>query len=746
VSVYASPLRRARFGARLGSLVALLSLAAAVPAVAQPVRVPSSEWLPAPATIAPPPAAGAPLALGDAVRLAVQYNPEVQRARQALARAVGRAQEARGVFDSVIEVDPGMRYLQNQVFPFIARNEDDKRKQVKAVFLAFDELNRELLAQLQQLGPRAPSCPIGFTVPGLEDDPFILDRLDPAETGIRAIERDLQSPSGAALEASLGIVRLQEICNPSPIIHTVQPELFLDFWRTINGIAQLNLNNIIDTFSQFPRENVLHVFEISEAVSTRALLALERLGGVPQDEVRKNPFIEASWAKLFRSGLSMRGEFRYESEERNFKDKSLDPSFGGFPVNPRFPSLVSLTTNLPLLKGRGAVSTAAPERAARLAIEAQREQLRHTIATEAFRTVLAFLSLQANQQTLRFLEESSARQRALVELTDKRFQTGDVIRLDVDRARARAARVESSVNSARGSLVAAQYALAQAIGLDVERFGTAPTAADMRTPSAADTLEPEAAIDAALAARHDLRSAERLRQASQALADGAAADLRNRLDLSATIGLSTLYESPFYKFLPDELEPLLLEPRIGFQVDDIKSLDPRQSPERYYGWDGFVRSVRAEWQPFAQVSLSLQLPFGNNQAKGRFGQAQASLRQSQIREFDVGRRIRDNIVSARGVVRRAAQALARIEEALKFQQTSHEGTLERYRQGDVTLLDTLTTEEVLTQSQIQLAQSWLGYAGALTRLRFEQGALVVFDDIDRPAESLRFDPAGLVAR
>jgi len=198
--------------------------------------------------------------------------------------------------------------------------------------------------------------------------------------------------------------------------------------------------------------------------------------------------------------------------------------------------------------------------------------------------------------------------------------------------------------------------------------------------------------------------------------------------------------------LVNELEPLLLEPRIGFQVDDIKSLDPRQLPVRYYGWDGFERSVRAEWQPLAQVSLSLQLPFGNNQAKGRFGHAQASLRQSQIREFDVGRRIRDNIVSARGVVRRAAQALARIEEALKFQQTSHEGTLERYRQGDVTLLDTLTTEEVLTQSQIQLAQSWLGYAGALTRLRFEQGALVVFDDIDRPAESLRFDPAGLVAR
>jgi hypothetical protein len=51
------------------------------------------------------------------------------------------------------------------------------------------------------------------------------------------------------------------------------------------------------------------------------------------------------------------------------------------------------------------------------------------------------------------------------------------------------------------------------------------------------------------------------------------------------------------------------------------------------------------------------------------------------------------------------------------------------------------TEEDLTQVQIQMAQAWLGYAGALARLQFEQGALVVFDDIEGRGESLRFDPS-----
>jgi outer membrane protein TolC len=274
----------------------------------------------------------------------------------------------------------------------------------------------------------------------------------------------------------------------------------------------------------------------------------------------------------------------------------------------------------------------------------------------------------------------------------------------------------------------------------------APSAADGVSPQASQATPPAVSMESALASRRDLRSLERLRLASQALADGARSDLRRTVTLTVTGGMSTLYESPFYKFLPDELDPLLLDPRIGFDADDILPLDERDSPVRYYSWDGFMRSVRENWQPFVTASLTIRLPFGNNAAKGRFGQANASLRQSQVREQDVNRQIRDNVVSAAGVVRRAASALARAEEALRFQQTTHDGTLERFRGGDVTLVDTLTTEEGLTQSQIQLAQSWLGYAAALARLRFEEGELVGFDNIEQADESLRFDPAGLITR
>lgn len=715
---------------------------------AQEVRLPGSEYLTPQIDIAAGAALSKPaVTLSDAVRLTVANNPEVRRGRQALAGAVARAQQARGIFDAIVKARPGYKYLFNEIPPFLFSGEDDKRRQLYITYLSFDEVNRAVLRQLQTLDPRAPACPIGFVVPGFENDPFLLDRLDPQETGIRAIERDLQSPSGLALEASLGIVRLRDICNPSPLLPSIYPEAFADFWRSVSAISSLNLNNIIDTFTQFPRENLLHVADITEAVSTRALLALERLGGLPEDEIRKNQYVELSWSKLYRSGLNLTAQGRYEAEERNFHEKSLDPSFGGLGINPRFPSSISLTTNVPLLKNRGAVSTAASERAARLAIDAQRAQLRHVLASEVFRTVFAYLSLQANQLTLRYLEDSLARQNQIVEITQARFKSGDVVRIDVDRAQARRARVQSSVANARANLAAAQIALARSMGVDLDAVGTLPTAADPLTPSAARALASvQASIDAAVAARQDVRSLDQLRRASQLLADGASWDLKNTLDFSLTAGLNTLYESPLYKFLPDELEPLSLEPRLGFNTEDIKSTTPRDTPVRYYSGTGFWRSVRSEWQPFVQTSISLRWPFGNNAAKGRFGQASASLSQSRIQLRDADRKIRANVVATRGVVERAARSVARAEEAQGHLQTVHQGTLERFRSGDVTLLDTLITEEDLTQIQIQLAQAWLGYAGALARLRFEQGVLVSFDSLEQAGESLRFDPAAFLTR
>lgn len=734
----------------LAAVAALVGvLAGGAPANAQELRVPGGDFLTPQIQIVPaPPLARPDVSLSDAVRFTIDMNPEVRRGRQALAVAAARSQQARGAFDALVKAKPGMRYLYQEIAPFIRSSEIDKRRQLYETFAAFDSANRILLAQLQGLGPTSPSCPIDLVVPGA-DSAFLLDRLDPSESALRGLERDLQSPAGAALEASLGITRVRDICEPnrSPYDPGVSQQLFVDFWRRANTIAGLNLNNILDTFVQFPLENITHAYEITEAVSTRALLGLERLGEVPDDEVRKNPFIELSISKQFRSGLGLSLQGSYQPEERNFHEKSLDPAFGGFTVNPRFPSSVSFTTNLPLLKRRGATSNAAFERSANFTMDAQRAQLRHTVASEVFRTVLAYLSLQANQQSLVYLQESAARQATLLQLIEARFQSGDIVRIDVDRVRARQARVLSSLASAKANLATAQIALARSMGADLDATGQAPTASDPLTPSAARTLSNiQAPFAAALTARQDLRSLDRLRMASQSLADGASSDLKQTLDFSFTAGLSTLYESPFYKYFPDEIDPILLEPRIGFNTEAIKPTAERKSPVRYYSWNGFMRSVRAEWQPFVQTSLSLRMPFGNNAAKGRFGQASATLGQSQIRQRDTDRRIRANVIATRGVVDRAARSLARIEESIGYQRTTVDGTLERLRQGDITVIDALITEEDLTQAQIQLVQSWLGYAGALARLRYEQGILVMFDNIEQANEALRFDPTPFLTR
>jgi len=66
---------------------------------------------------------------------------------------------------------------------------------------------------------------------------------------------------------------------------------------------------------------------------------------------------------------------------------------------------------------------------------------------------------------------------------------------------------------------------------------------------------------------------------------------------------------------------------------------------------------------------------------------------------------------------------ARRETRRRIEETA-EATMTRYRAGDMTVLDTLVTEQELTRAGLELVGTEREVLSRLTRLRFETGRLV----------------------
>ena len=227
------------------------------------------------------------------------------------------------------------------------------------------------------------------------------------------------------------------------------------------------------------------------------------------------------------------------------------------------------------------------------------------------------------------------------------------------------------------------------------------------------------------------------RRASAELAAGARDDTRRVYDLNFSGGLSQAYESEVFRFLPDEQNPIFSE---------LNPPTPFDETHRYYSPRGYWRGLSGRWEPFVTASISFEIPLGNNAAKGRLAQAHATLRSSEIQFRDRTRLIGDNITGVVQTLRAAAEGVVRAREAVERTTATYDGALTQLRAGELTLIDTLTTEEELLGDQTELLRQQQVYLSTLARLRFEAGQLVTFSGMGDASESLRFLPTEFVVR
>ena len=727
-------------GIPFGSLTAFAAAAAmamVAPAAAQEVTAPVAADTIASRPYTPGRFPGGRISLGDAVGLTLRHQPRLVLAGQDVQAAAGRVRETRGLFDPIFRIAPSLDYTQQPINPGFLKSQRDNRTLILAVARQFTELNVALRDILANSSNPLPRCPLDVNF-GTEG--FVLDVFRPEEVSLIGLPQDQFPVVNVDLQNALGGRSLSDFCT-SPIgdspLDAIQFELTYGRINEIDQGQEFGLAGVLRSGLEAPRESIALLTEISEAVAARARLALERLGPLPADQFTRTFSLQTSIAKPFRNGITASLDLLLQSEESNFRDKILDPTFGGAGVPVRFPSNLTLGLNVPLGKGRGSASVAAAERSARFTLNAATEQARHTASEEVYRTLLAYLNLVGAQENLRMLEGSAARLKDLVSLVEGLVSGGEAAEVDLARARARAAAVQASIAGARAAVAEARVSLAEAAGLEVSTIAEAPLASDRFAEVRTDEVSVEALIAAAQQGRRDRIALDHARRAAAEITRGAQADLRRRFDVSIRTGLANSRESELFRFLIDERQPIFSE------------LNPPQTfndPNRYYEPAGFWNSLSGRWEPFIIAAVSFDLPFGNNTAKGRLAQAQATLRSADIQYADRNRLIGDNIVGVTGSLRAAAEGVRRAREAVERGKASVEGVVTQLRAGEATLIDTLTTEEELTRDELELVRQQQLYFSTLARLRFESGQLVDFSGIGGPGESIRFNPAEFVVR
>jgi outer membrane protein TolC len=749
---------------RCVALVCGLLVASGPTAVrAQEVRVPAADALRA-RTYAVAPLEQGTLSLADAVRMTVLFNPSVTKATQSVEAAAGLHREYRGLFDSSLSVTPHVIYIQQPLTPYMIGRQRDTRTLLKSIYDGYSEIAVELRQMADDLKPRAPYCPaiggslltsynlVSRDVDTLNSNTGVYkDTLDDQEWAQIGATTDFSVP---AIPDFSTLASQADFCSrgagADPLMEA------LSYYNMMNRLAKVDFwgsktaGTVIESLIQMPRETAMYRAQIAEAVAARARLAWERLGNVPVDELQRQFTFDAALDRQFRNGIAFQATAEMLSGEQNFRDKPFDPSFGGMGIPARFKPEIAVGFNVPLGKGRGTTATAAQERSALFALNARREQLQHATAEEVLRTVLAYFDVIATQQTLDLALQSAGIVEKVQQLTEQQVNAGDLAAAELDRVKARAAAVNAIVSDARKALTEARIGLATNIGADgtggIDQLRAADTfSAAIKPVPPVDTL-----VTQALVRRRDVRSTSELVKASDALHAGARADLKRKFDLGVRGGMSNLYESPNFKYLPDEEQDVPLyscnQNRNNLTPECV--MKPGHStitPVRFFSWRGWDRAITKRWEPFIEAKVTIELPFGNNAARGRAKQADADARARRIQATDLERNISQTLVSVSSSLKSAADRVEQLSIAVARDSEVVDLAVQQFSARELTLIEALLTEEQTTQDRLALVRQRQAYLSLLARLKYETGDLLA---LAGPAgsEMLTFEPSDFVSK
>lgn len=515
--------------------------------------------------------------------------------------------------------------------------------------------------------------------------------LRTASNDQKVVARDLQATITqlqAIQNAPAGAAQLAELKKLDPV--TTANIQMIDALTTSN-IGNATLQNDLKKIRQ---ELINDSVKNAQDGAQQALTAsgqldaiVTRLGVAPELEYFFNGATNVSLSRLFRNGITFSPFFSGTDNGGNYVDKPFSADYGGKGIYPLYTFKGGFNFTLPFARGLGQDAVAAPERSSRMNAEAALLDAQQQNAASVLDTINAYWSLRAAQEGVDITLRSVDIQTKLVELTRGAIAAGVLPQVELARVQASEARSQAALRSAQSALLAARVGLATAMGVSAtpddatlprarEAFPVVPDPALIGDPQVA------ALATGAMQQRRDVTAAVRRQEAARVLVRGANLNLKPRIDLSGGSWYTGLDEA-------------VLSDALG-------------------RWVG----------PSYNITLNVEKPFGNNQLRGQLVQAQAGSATSQVNMVDLQRQVRLNIVRA---ARSLSEAIARVTQAraaVDFYQQTIDAEVERYRIGEVTLIDTITTESQQADARRTLVAAQQDVAQLIAELRFQSGTLV----------------------
>lgn len=644
------------------------------------------------------------LSAADAVRETLARNPQIALALAQVAEREGQSFESRGLFDASFFLDSQFDFRRQALAGEVLKEESKRRIQLELVDRFFTNAAADIDRFLADGDIDESSLLFGNT------DQRSVNGCGPTQTKVEIdlgadIEGNDQGTVFMCLNASENFGSVQSIAvSFGDFIDENGNNLGPFSLESLSTLKMfLRLEQISPRLQDFQQELIKLLndqgriaLRITRQVAEAARFARARLGRLPDEQESIDFQTSLGTRHRFRNGIGLTPTLELRATEENFSGKLHIVQFGDSTTSNLFTATARLALDFPLGKNSGRASVQATERAADANLRAARALAVQTASDQSLETLRAYWRLAAAQESAAELDRSLAIRLQIDQAVADLIEGHELPAVERKRSSAQVAQARAQLTQARQQLETARLELARAMGIEGETPRVAELGAEDLAPYVAlptlDGAAAAAAVEKARALRADLAANERFVEANQILREAARRNLRPEVTLAVNVSYSGLEES--------------------FE-------------DRFYDMEGFWKAASGKTVgPSYGIALRFALPIGNNEARGRLLQAESNLDSAEIDKVDLSRKIGINVQQAIASLDRVRRELEQRASNLENQRKTLEASFELLKVGDITVIDTLTTEDQLTQATLSWIEAARAYAELQTQIRYETNTLL----------------------
>jgi outer membrane protein TolC len=415
------------------------------------------------------------------------------------------------------------------------------------------------------------------------------------------------------------------------------------------------------------------------------LTRLERLqdgGGAPFSQALNSTGTNIGVSRLFRNGISVRAVHQV--------DRNLDNLAN---IDGVSTSQLGVVFTVPLLQGRGRTVVDAAEIAAHIEVDASLFDISQTVAQQLAQTAVDYWNLVAALKNLKVANASESRGRTLLNNTWDLIEADVIPQNDMNSVSANLADRMARCITAQENVAAARAQLALDIGLRPEDIGAMQDpaedfpAGESQIIPLSDSNAVASYLHEALRRRADLLAARSRRDEAEVRVRAARDLLKPRVDLTFSTGYSGLAEGR-------SVGTSLTSPFRGAQGAD------------------------------ALGGVQFSLPLANRGPRGIVLQAEAAVRQNELRLEEVSRGISADVVKSVSDMQNSIVGLRSSRQSVESFEQALEGERQKLGLGLNSVIDVLTVEDRLTLALANRVEAQRRYAVSLVEFRLATGTIV----------------------